>query len=570
MKNIKKNISILLLLSYLLLFIGNTRVYADTVIIPDGFTVVDQYNSGTYINETINQLLDSGVKNIFIKDGIYNLNGMININKSDVVLKGEDKNNTKLIQTTDSDSIGVIGVNNVTVSDLTIDNSTNGRASFSEGASSNVTLKNTIVYGQDANYFTVYFAGKNYPDGISNDPVQGLENDDMDTNNSMIDNTIYSKFDGDGVSFSVQKNGLVQNNTITGTRIAFYMCKDSKVINNTIKNSTSNGIAISVPSINNIISGNIIDSSKASGIKVSAELEYPVAQSYYGKNITITSNTVKNSHYMGIEVSKLSGSNISNNSVQTTDNIGIYLLLSDTLTVNQNNISDSGYSIVDGNVWGWNENLNSGIFIDYKVQNSIIDSNTLTNINVCMFGIREQKGNLNEQNSITNNKIWGNFTYPLSLADADKDIVGNDVKDTIPVNNGSSADVQIKGTVAPMITISVSTNSIDFGSVNSLETDYNQNMTVTVQSSNNYTLSVVAIDDFKGTDPANIISIDHLKVKVEGDVLSKDMSTTPVVLAENEPSTGSKSYDVNFKLAMDWKAKPDSYTTKVTFMAKQN
>lgn len=573
MKNMKRNTSILLLLSYLLLFIvGNTNVYA-TAVVPDGFTVIDQLNSGSYLNETVNQLLDSGVKNIYIKNGTYNLNGMININKSDVVLMGEDKTNTKLIQTSDSDSIGVIGVNNVTVSDLTVDNSTNGRACFSEGNSNNVTLKNTIIYGQDTTYFTVYFAGKNYPNGTSNDPVQGIENDDMDTNNSMINNTIYSKFDGDGVSFSVQKNGLVKDNTIIGTRIAFYVCRDSQVINNTIKNSTSNGIAISIPSINNTISGNIVDSSKASGIKVSEQFEYPVDQSYYGQNITITNNTVKNSHYMGIEVSKLSNSNISNNTIQTTDNIGVYLLLSDNLTVKQNNITDSGYSVIGGNIWGWNENLNSGIFIDYKVQNSLIDSNTLTNTNVCVFGIREQKGNLNEQNSITNNKIWGNFTYPLSLADTDIASSGNDIQVTIPSNNtgnNSGSDVQVKGTVTPMITISVSTNSIDFGNVNTLQSDDDQNMTVTVQSSNSYTLSVVAIDDFKGTDPENIISIDHLKVQVVGDISDKIMATTPVVLAENQPSTDSKLYNVKFKFITDWKSKPDTYTTKITFMAEQN
>jgi hypothetical protein len=97
--NWKKLFSVLLLWIYI--FVGSNvgiiKVNAETI--PTGFVVIDQSNSGEYINVKINQLLNYGVKNIYIKNGIYNLNNMINITKADIKLVGEDKNFTKLIQT---------------------------------------------------------------------------------------------------------------------------------------------------------------------------------------------------------------------------------------------------------------------------------------------------------------------------------------------------------------------------------------------------------------------------------------------------------------------------------------
>lgn len=393
---------------------GMKKANAETML--TGFTVIDQSNSGEYINVKINQLINDGVKNIYIKNGTYNLNNMININVPDVKLIGEDKTNTKLIQTQKNcDSVGVHNANNIVVSNLTIDNSTYGWAGFSEGNSNNVTLQDCIIYGDDST-FAVYFAGKNYPNNISTNPVSGLENSDMDTNNKMINNTVYSGYWGDGVSFSVQRNGLIENNTVNGTRIAFYICKDSQVKNNTISNSPSNGIHVSIPSENNVISGNVIKNTKASGIKVSAETEYPVETNYYGHNITISNNTINNARYMGIEINQLANSFIENNNIDKPDNVGIYLLRVDNITLRNNILTNIGYSIIDGNLWGWREDWNTGIFADYKVINSTIESNTLDNEEFkCGYGIRELQGNLNELNTFTNNNIVGKFIYPNSI-----------------------------------------------------------------------------------------------------------------------------------------------------------
>lgn len=391
--------------------VGIIKVSAEAV--PTGFTVIDKSNSGEYINVKINQLINDGVKNIYIKNGVYNLNSMIKINKDDIKLVGEDKNYTKLIQTQKNcDSIGVYNADNIVVSNLTIDNSAYGWAGFSEGNSNNVTLQDCIIYGDDST-FAVYFAGKNYPSDFATDPVSGLEKSDMDSNNKMINNTVYSKYWGDGVSFSVQKNGLVENNIVNGTRIAFYVCRDSQVKNNTIRNSASNGIHVSIPSENNLISGNIIENSKISAIKVSAETEYPVETSYYGNNITISNNTINNAHYMGIEINQLANSFIENNSIDKPDNVGIYLLRVDNNIVRNNIISNIGYSVIDGDISGWREGWNTGIFADYKVTNSTIESNILNNEEFyCDYDIRELQGNFNEMNTFSNNSIEGKFKFP--------------------------------------------------------------------------------------------------------------------------------------------------------------
>jgi hypothetical protein len=302
------------------------------------------------------------------------------------------------------------------VSNLTIDNSAYGWAGFSEGNSNNVTLQDCIIY-RDNSTFAVYFAGKNYPSDTSINPVSGLEKSDMDYNNKMINNIVYSEYLGDGGSFSVQKNGLVENNIVNGTRIAFYICRDSQVKNNTIRNSASNGIHVSIPSENNIITGNVIENSKASAIKVSAETEYPVETSYYGNNININDNTINNAHYMGIEINQLANSFIENNNINKPDNVGIYLLRVNNVIVRNNILTNIGYSVIDGNLWGWREDWNTGIFADYKVTNSTIENNTLSNKEFyCNYGIRELKGNLNEMNDFTDNNIEGKFIIPNSIS----------------------------------------------------------------------------------------------------------------------------------------------------------
>lgn len=378
--------------------------------------IIDELNSGEFINDTINRLIDSGVKNIFIKNGTYKLNNMINIDKPGVTLTGENKDFTKLIQTNiHSDSVGVHKTSNVVVSNLTIDNSVNGDAAFSEGNSDNVTLKNCILYGQDKNNFTVYFAGKDYPNSVSENPVKGLENNDLDNGNIVINNTIYSKFDGDGLSFSAQKNGLVQGNNVYGTKIAVYVCRDSNVINNTIEGSSSSGIAISIPAQNDIIQGNTINNSNASGIRVMPEKEYPVSKSYYGDNITISNNSIKNSKYMGIEIEQLANSHITSNTIDTSYSNGVYMLLTNNITVEKNNILDSGYSAVNKSPWNWDKNLDSGIFMDYSVKKSLLVGNIITNNNcVCPYGIREQTDSLNEQNSLSDNRVLGEFSQLFS------------------------------------------------------------------------------------------------------------------------------------------------------------
>lgn len=144
---------------------------------------------------------------------------------------------------------------------------------------------------------------------------------------------------------------------------------------------------------------------------------------------------------------------------------------------------------------------------------------------------------------------------------------------TVNANADSTTNVAVtvSTTVDPTITLSLSTNNINFGAISPLTPTYNQNLTATVQSNNTYNLSVVAVDDFKGTvDTTKVMTIDHLGVKLDSDSSYKTMSkTADVALVSNATNTASQTYNVNLQLNTDWQVKPDTYTTSLTFKAVQ-
>lgn len=136
--------------------------------------------------------------------------------------------------------------------------------------------------------------------------------------------------------------------------------------------------------------------------------------------------------------------------------------------------------------------------------------------------------------------------------------------------HADSASVQVSATVAPSLTVSVSTNSIDFGNVSAIGKNTDQNLTVSVQSSSGYNLSVKGAGDFKGINDINdTLSLDHLKVKLHETDQYNDMSTSPVALALSEPSTDFKAYSVDLSLTPDVGTKADTYQTSITFVADQ-
>jgi len=378
--------------------------------IDSSWVVIDTTTTAkTALDDVINQYITHGNTKFYIKDGVYNLNNSIKVNLQNVIIHGESKEKTQIIQPNVGNNNIEVTADNVQVSNLTIDNK-QGEIAFVSKDSDKVTLEDCIIYGSPNNS-AVAFWGKT----VVND-IDAVENNNLCSNNIIQRNTIYSHLSGnlkDGLVFMKQKNGTIINNTILGNRIAFYLCRNSEVSSNTIENSDTNGIRFTVPAYDNKISNNTIDNTLASGICVVRSDSGITPSSYRASNITISNNTITNSRYFGIEISNLKDSTITNNTINQIDFDGIYLLYSDTLTVKQNKIYDIGLATATNGrkLWAWDENLNSGIFIDYSVCNSFLDYNEITNnYNNCLYGIKIQSGGLNLNNLITYNTITGDFS----------------------------------------------------------------------------------------------------------------------------------------------------------------
>ncbi|AAK79927.1 parallel beta-helix repeat protein [Clostridium acetobutylicum] len=386
-------------------------------------TIVSSDGTGDYTN--IQDAISAGKKNIIIKDGTYLLSSALIIKNNNTVITGASKTGVKIIQTNTAADGVVIYADNVKVSNLTVDcQKYAGRGTaIVEGHSNNVMVSNCIVYGSNSN-FSIYFAGKDY--SSDEDTIKAVENGDLDKNNVVKDCTVYSTNEGDGVILALQRYGKLLNNTIIGTRIAFYMCNSSQVCGNTINDSKSHGIFVSIPAFNNIIENNIINNCALSGIKVAAETEHTNPEinnhTYMGTGFTIDNNKIINPAYFGIEIDELADSTIVSNKLSKCDYVGIYMLRSNNLHVVQNCVIDSGYGVnepKDSNYSKnlsknikWDLNSNAAIFVDYNTKYIAIISNSIDNMTSgCAHAIFESNFDNNEakDNFYVDNVIRGSY-----------------------------------------------------------------------------------------------------------------------------------------------------------------
>ncbi|HEX3077428.1 MAG TPA: right-handed parallel beta-helix repeat-containing protein, partial [Lachnospiraceae bacterium] len=308
----------------------------------------------------------------------------------------------------------VEGMHDVTVSDITI-NSTNGGSAFVSKSSSFVHLEGCYIYGSTQISAIAFYSSQGGTDQYE------VENNLLSEGNVISNNIIDSPVSDvmDGVIFMKQKNGCIQNNTLTGSRIAFYLCRGSIVSGNAITESKSNGIRCTVPAYDNLIEGNHITVTKASGISVVTGIGGIDRETYRASGFTIINNTINDTRYFGIEISNLENSEISGNHIDGTDFSGMYLLFCNDLQVTSNHIWNASLSFARGKEFDWNQNLNSGIFADYMVANSNFYFNEIMNTDelnpTCPFGVRIQDNDTNHDNEVVNNVITGYFTYATSM-----------------------------------------------------------------------------------------------------------------------------------------------------------
>jgi hypothetical protein len=301
----------------------------------------------------------------------------------------------------------VVYADNVIVSDVTLDSRTHqAQAAFATGHASNVVLNHCKILGSD-HMFGIFFAGPNLP--IGDATVSAVENKQLDEHNKIINCTVESNFIGDGVSFSLQKNGIVHNNLIKGTKLAFYMCVDSFVINNTFENSNSSGIFYNIPALDNVIAQNTILNAEGSGIKIALQGEHPVSETYRGTNLKVFNNTIIAAGHFGIDINNLRQSLIVNNHIEASGTGGMYLLRAEYLTIKKNLMKNPGRGAHDGTlIEGWPAFLVGGILADPWVEDCIFDENIIENtLTNCAFALRINP--LNYRHSIINNKIRGPY-----------------------------------------------------------------------------------------------------------------------------------------------------------------
>ncbi|HEX2986171.1 MAG TPA: right-handed parallel beta-helix repeat-containing protein [Caproiciproducens sp.] len=390
-----------------------------------GQAVVTTDGTGNYTS--IQGAIGAGETNILIKNGTYKISSPLIVRKKGTIITGESTKGVKIIQTNQTADGVVLYADDSGISHVTVDCQTYGGlgSAIVEGHSSNVKVSDCIVYGSN-NGFSIYFAGKDYKSDA--DTIAGVETGNLDQNNVIEQCTVYSSSKTDGVILALQGNGKMINNTIIGTRIAFYMCNSSLVSGNTVIDSSQEGIFVSIPAFNNVIKNNRISHCALSGIKVAAETEHMNDairnHTYVGKGFTIENNTIENPAYFGMDVDELADSVIRNNKLSKCDYMGMYLLRSNNLSLFENKIENAGYGVNEPensnykknleNGISWNVNDNSGIFLDYKACDNKIVKNTINSFSPgcvhAIFACSARGDATVTRNVYSGNKTPGNFS----------------------------------------------------------------------------------------------------------------------------------------------------------------
>ncbi|UCD13479.1 MAG: right-handed parallel beta-helix repeat-containing protein [Thermoplasmatales archaeon] len=262
----------------------------------------------------------------------------LEVDKS-IYLTGEDKKTT-IIDGGGNYSVITITIDGVIINGFTIQNSgDNGLPEFDSGVK--LCSDNNIISDVIISY--CHF---------------GICLNTSSSNNTILENNIYSNYDGIGVYYYANKN-IISGNTIhsnirDGIWIVTYDNSDNVVMNNNI---TKNNFGIYMTnSLNNTIINNNIAQNDDYGIYLR-----------YSINNTIEGNNINSHYYDGIRLGNCS---------------------------NNNSIS---YNIISKNMWG--------IYLEFSSNNTITGNKLTSNDNGAM-----RITDLSNNNHITNNKFSSKYT----------------------------------------------------------------------------------------------------------------------------------------------------------------
>lgn len=362
------------------------------------YTIDDVDTSIAYIEpeSNITSMLTTlpNVNTFIFQKGNFYLDDILVLDRNNIVLKSlySGSKYVHIYQTNSSKDGIVVNANNVKISSLSIHDNYSGKIALTVAGSNYVTIESCNIYGSD-DTFSVYFAGpKNLSAGQSTLDAYAARN--LDNINVFRRNVVYTKWSGDSVSFSLQKNGIASSNIIRGGKLAVYMCANCSIERNIIYDSVSNGIHLSFPSNNIIIDGNTIYECQSSGIKLSNQVEHGTfTPSDY--NISIICNTIYDSKYYAIELNNAIGILIDKNKFSSTDIYGIYAYQSQNLRIVHNIISYFTVAV-------WLESASDIYIYENEFNNVYPDqSNNVVKFVDCTTGV------------VYDNKINGEITYDI-------------------------------------------------------------------------------------------------------------------------------------------------------------
>ena len=391
------------------------------------WAIVDLSGAGDYTD--IASALAAQEQYIYIRDGVYKISTSLKISLENAQFMGESKQGV-VIETVEGICADMVHIDadGVTVSDITVKQTPSCPwTAIVSGGRSNVTVKDTIVYGSDT-MFAIFFAGPEH--AMGQEPIDLVESNQLDENNRVLDNEIYSNATGDVLSFSLQKNGVVSGNTLHGGLIAVFLDRDVVIENNTIFNANSHGIFLSLPSHNVLIRNNIIKDSASSGIKVARQVDHYdengdtlTTPDHRSRDIYIIGNTIENARLNALEINNLVDSAVTHNTIIAPDFSGIYAYLSERLYIGHNTIIDAAMVAAGRRTteFAWSTNWDSGIYFDQYVADSTISNNTIkADGHDVQWGIAinpHWPGNTG--NSIRWNQLLGEYTQAGVHAGAD-------------------------------------------------------------------------------------------------------------------------------------------------------
>lgn len=347
--------------------------------------IVAADGSGDYLD--LGPALEAGEDNILVRAGTYRQSGAVVFERPGVRVRGEQAETVRFVQDDAQSDLFVVRADDVEVSSVTLDTRAHGQAAFVQAGASEVTLADSIVLGGDR-IFTVYFAG---PAVQAGEPtMEAYRDNELSVGNRMIGNRITSAFRGDSVVFALQTSGEVRGNTIAGGMLSLFMNREVVCEENLLVDSQTNGLFVSLPSQDVVVSGNTVMGSAYSAIVLKPQLEHPpLAEPLDSTGIVIAGNDIE-SELNGIEADgtsgepsrgRLRGLAVRENEVRIDDFSGIYLLRVDEPLLEDNAVTFDGSDTSRRGVEGRPtiaSVASAGIYLDIEVDRARIERNRLT------------------------------------------------------------------------------------------------------------------------------------------------------------------------------------------------